>query len=57
MVSIDRDLIRELQTTVLRRCEERIARTGRSSISHYHEAGRKTADHGITGGMRSRHGL
>lgn len=57
MVPIDRDLIRELQNTVLRRCEERIARTGRSSISHYREAGRTTAERGITGGMRSRHGL
>ncbi len=57
MVPIDRDLIRKLQNTVLSRCEERIATTGRSSISHYREAGRKAAERGITGGMRSRHGL
>ncbi len=57
MVSIDRDLIPELQNTVLLRCEERIASTGRSSVSHYREAGRKSADRGITGGMRLRHGL
>ncbi len=57
MVPIDRDLIRELQNTVLRRCEERIASTGRTSVSHYREAGRQVAERGITGGMRSRHGL
>ena len=52
-----RDLIRELQGAVLRRCEERIERSARSSVSHYREAGRKEAERGVTGGMRSRHGL
>lgn len=57
MMPIDRDLIRELQCAVLRRCEERLKKTGRTSAGHYREAGKKAAERGVTGGMRSRHGL
>jgi hypothetical protein len=59
MMPADRNvnMIRELQTAVLRRCEERIEKAGRSSGSYYHEAGRRGAEHGFTGGIRSRHGL
>jgi hypothetical protein len=57
MMPTIRDKIRELQGAVLRRCEERIERTGRTSVGHYREASRKEAERGVTGGMRSRHGL
>ncbi|HIH03599.1 MAG TPA: hypothetical protein HA263_07055 [Methanoregulaceae archaeon] len=57
MMPPSRELIKEMQCAVLRRCAERIERTGRTSVGHYREAGRKEADRGVTGGVRSRHGL
>ncbi|MGD9936324.1 MAG: hypothetical protein AB7S61_02475 [Methanoregulaceae archaeon] len=54
---VDRDLVRTLQEAVVRRCEERIARAGRTGAGCYHEAGRRTATAGFTAGMRARHGL
>ncbi|HOT93573.1 MAG TPA: hypothetical protein PK089_00055 [Methanoregulaceae archaeon] len=57
MTPVDPDPIRTLQEAVLRRCEERIARAGRTAAGCYHEAARRTATGGFTGGMRARYGL
>ncbi len=54
---VDRALVRTLQEAVMRRCEERIARAGRTGAGCYHEASRGTTPGGLTGGMRARHGL
>jgi hypothetical protein len=54
---IDRDKIREMQLAVLRRCGNRIERAGYSPGECYREAGRAASTRGITGAMRSRHGL
>jgi hypothetical protein len=51
------DLIRELQTAVLRRCEERIERSKKTGAGCYSEAGNTAATTGITGILRSRHGM
>jgi hypothetical protein len=54
---INRDIIRELQLAVLRRCEERIEKAGQTSSGCYCEANKSVATRGVTGAMRSRHGL
>ncbi len=56
-MSINRDKIREMQVAVLRRCEDRIKRAGYTPAKCYHEAGKTAPTRGITGAMRSRHGL
>lgn len=57
MMPINRDTIREMQLAVLRRCEQRIEKAGQTPDGCYREAGRGASTRGVTGAMRSRHGL
>ena len=57
MMPIDRDKIREMQVAVLRRCGDRIERAGYTAAECYHAAGKGASTPGLTGGMRSKHGL
>ena len=56
-MSVNRDKIREMQLAVLRRCGDRIERAGYTAADCYHEAGKAAPIRGVTGAMRSRHGL
>lgn len=56
-MTIDRDKIREMQVAVLRRCGDRIERAGYTAAECYHAAGKGASTPGLTGGMRSKHGL
>jgi hypothetical protein len=57
MMPINRDMIREMQQAVLKRCEERIQRAGLTADGCYREASVGAPTRGVTGTMRSRHGL
>lgn len=54
---INREMIREMQQAVLKRCEERIQRAGLTADGCYREASVSAPTRGVTGTMRSRHGL
>jgi hypothetical protein len=56
-MAINRDTIREMQIAVLRRCGERIERSGYTAAECHREAGRCASTRGVTGALRSRHGL
>ena len=57
MTPIHRDLIRTLQSAVLRQCEERIDKAGKTGVTCYHDAGYRATKTGVTGLIRTRHGL
>jgi hypothetical protein len=57
LMPINRDMIREMQLAVLRRCEQRIEKAGQTAGGCYREAGKSTSTRGATGALRSRHGL
>jgi hypothetical protein len=57
LMPINREVIREMQLAVLRRCEERIEKAGQTADGCYREAGKSVPTRGVTGAMRSRHGL
>ena len=54
---INRETLREMQLVVLRRCGDRIERAGYTPGECNREAGKAATTRGITGAMRSRHGL